>query len=195
MKPFLLTILILLATLFLLWLLLILPRFRRPAILAELRRWKYAHRGLHKIANGVPENSLRAFQRARDAGYAIELDIHLSRDGKLVVEHDDTLKRTCGADLTIEDADWQTLQKLRLQNTEEQLPLLEQVLSLVDGAVPLLIELKAARGNYNALCKAAWAILRRYRGPFCVESFDPRVLGWFRRRAPGVVRGPLMPIS
>lgn len=185
------TIAMILAALFLLWLYMIKPRLRRPAALAELKKARYAHRGLHNIQKGVPENSLMAFQRAVEQGYGIELDVHLSQDGRLVVEHDDTLRRTCGADLKIEDSTWSELQKLRLEGTAERLPLLEEVFDLVGGRVPLLIEAKVVGGNWDALCSALNRALSRYNGPYCVESFEPRAMLWFRRHAPRVVRGQL----
>lgn len=175
----------------LLWIFMIMPRLRRPNGLRQLQNHRYAHRGLHDIQKGVPENSLLAFRLARDAGYGIELDVHLSKDGKLVVEHDDTLRRTCGADLRIEETDWETLSALRLEGTEERLPLLEEVFSLVDGKVPLLIELKIVKGNWSALGKAVREALRHYNGPFCIESFEPRALLWFRKNAPEIPRGQL----
>ena len=177
--------------LFGLWLLLIAPSLRRPAALEKLRRWNYAHRGLHDIEKGIPENSLLAFRLAKEAGYAIELDVHISKDGKLVVEHDDTLLRTCGSSLTIEENDWNAISSLHLENTDERLPLLEEVLSLIDGQVPLLIEAKVAKGSSNRLAAALTTLLEHYQGPYCIESFDPRPLLWLKRNAPHIIRGQL----
>ncbi len=184
-------LLILIAALFLGWLYMIKPRLHRPQALKTLQKYRYAHRGLHDIRKGVPENSLLAFRLARDQGFGIELDVHLSKDGKLVVEHDNTLRRTCGSDLTIEKSDWSTLSALRLEGTEEKLPLLEEVFALIDGKVPLLIELKAVDGNWNALSAALAKALVGYHGPYCIESFEPRVLFWFRRYAKEIARGQL----
>ena len=69
--------------------------------LAELHRWSYAHRGLH--SNGIPENSMAAFEAAKNAGYGVELDVHLLADGNLAVIHDSLLKRTTGRDGVVED--------------------------------------------------------------------------------------------
>lgn len=174
-----------------LWLFMIMPRLRRPAALKELKKYRYAHRGLHNIKKGVPENSMLAFELAVQNGFGIELDVHLSRDGKLVVEHDDTLQRTCGDPRSIEKSNWQALKGLRLEGTEQKLPLLEEVFALVDGKVPLLIEAKAVGSNQKALAKAIYTALCSYKGSYCVESFDPRVLQWLRQNAPQVVRGQL----
>jgi glycerophosphoryl diester phosphodiesterase len=184
-------ILYLLLAILLLWLYMIKPRLRRPKSLSELKGRRYAHRGLHDIQKGVPENSLLAFRLAKESGYGIELDVHLSRDGRLVVEHDDTLRRTCGADLKIEETDWETLSALRLEGTEEKLPLLEEVFDLIDGKVPLLIELKVVGGNWAKLGQAVSDALKKYRGPYCIESFEPRALLWFRQNDPAIPRGQL----
>lgn len=173
------------------WLFMIMPRLRRPAALKELKQYRYAHRGLHNIKKGVPENSLLAFELAVQQGYGIELDIHLSLDGKLVVEHDDTLQRTCGDPRVIEQCNWQDLKGLRLEGTDQHLPLLEEVFALVNGKVPLLIEAKAVGGNQPALAAAICRALKEYHGPYCVESFDPRVLLAMRKIAPTIVRGQL----
>lgn len=185
-----LIILLIIAGLLLLWLFMIAPRLRHPDGMKLLCRARYAHRGLHNAEKGVPENSMPAFRNAVERGCGIELDVHLSKDGKLVVEHDDTLSRTCGDPRTIETSLWEELQELRLEGTEERLPLLEEVLALVDGRVPLLVEAKVVK-NHAALCAAIAETMGHYHGPYCVESFDPRALLWFRRHAPAVVRGQL----
>lgn len=190
MKSFLI-ICIILGSLLALWLFLIAPRMQRPKALFQLKKWKFAHRGLHNIEKGIPENSLLAFQLARDRGFAMELDVHLSRDGKLVVEHDDSLRRTCGVNAIIEESNWESLRSLHLEGTNERLPLLEEVFRLIDGKVPLLIEVKVFRGNQDRLCRTLWQQLQHYDGLYCVEAFDPRALLWFRRHAPHVVRGQL----
>ncbi len=174
-----------------LWLFMIAPRLRRPALMKKLMQARFAHRGLHAISKGVPENSMLAFGLAVDAGYGIELDVHLSKDGKLVVEHDDSLLRTCGVDRAIEDCTWEELKDLKLEGTEERLPLLEQVFERVAGKTPLLIEGKAYRGNQARLAAAIYKALQGYQGDYCIESFDPRVVWWFRKNAPEVVRGQL----
>lgn len=184
-------ILYLILALAILWLYMIKPRLRRPAILRELTKCRYAHRGLHDIEEGVPENSMLAFRLAKEGGYGIELDVHLSKDGRLVVEHDNTLRRTCGVDWKIEETEWEKLSALRLEGTEEKLPLLEDVFDLIDGKVPLLIELKVVGGNWSALGRAVCDALKNYNGAYCIESFEPRALLWMRKNEPGVARGQL----
>lgn len=181
-------ILVLLAAL---WCLALAPRINTPRRMEELRQYAYAHRGLHDIAAGVPENSMAAFQRAVESGFGAELDVHLSADGLLYVMHDSSLKRTCGVDACIEDLTEDQLVRCRLEGTRERIPRLEQVLSLFEGRAPLIIELKAERGNADALTDAVLRTLTGYRGLFCIESFDPRVLRRLKKRRPGVVRGQL----
>ena len=157
--------------------------------LASLRGWRYAHRGLH--GNGAPENSMEAFRRALDRGYGMELDVHLLKDGSLAVLHDHSLQRTAGADAIIEDLTASELSNYRLEGTEETVPLFSQVLSLVDGKVPLIVELKSTAQNFAALCEAATRMLDGYQGIYCIESFDPRCIGWLKRNRPDIVRGQL----
>ena len=163
---------------------------RRPRQeLSALRGWSYAHRGLH--GDGVPENSLKAFQKARDAGYGSELDVHLLADGELAVIHDYKLERTTGQQGIVEDLTAADLTNYTLQGTEETIPLFSDVLRLYDGAAPLIIELKATGKNVSALCRTACRMLDDYHGTFCVESFDPRCIYWLRKNRPDIIRGQL----
>ena len=157
--------------------------------LAVLRNWHYAHRGLHK--DGVPENSLAAFSAAKDAGFGIELDIHLLKDGNLAVIHDASLKRTAGVDICIENLSSEDLNQYRLEGTDEKIPLFSDVLSLVNGEVPLIVELKSVGHNYAALCEAACKVLEDYKGNYCMESFDPRCILWLRKNKNEILRGQL----
>ena len=157
--------------------------------LPELRRWRYAHRGLHNAQR--PENSMAAFRAALEGGYGIELDIHLMRDGNLAVIHDASLKRTAEADVKIEDLTLGELDAYRLAGTDERIPLFSQVLALFDGKAPLIVELKCENNNYDALCEAAMAMLDGYNGAYCVESFDPRCVLWLKKHRTQVIRGQL----
>lgn len=161
---------------------------------AEMRApfWgvNFAHRGLHSADGTVPENSLAAFTAAMDEGYGIELDVRLTRDGEVVVFHDETLLRACGRAEKLEDCTFEQLQALRLFETDQRIPLLSEVVQLVDAAVPLLIELKGG-ARRKQLCQATWRVLRRYDGDICVQSFDPRIVRWFSRHVPGLLRGQL----
>ena len=150
----------------------------------------FAHRGLHTPDKQIPENSLAAFGRAAEAGYGMELDVQLSRDGQVVVFHDDDLLRVCGREERVEALTWPELHALSLCGTEERIPLFSQVLDLVDGRTPLIVELKSGKRN-RELCRKTLALLRGYSGEACVESFDPRIVAWFRFHAPELLRGQL----
>ena len=157
--------------------------------LQSLHGWVYAHRGLH--GNGVPENSMAAFQAAKEAGYGIELDVHLLRDGTLAVMHDASLKRTAGCDVHMEDLTADQLKNYRLEGTQETIPSFSQVLELYDGVAPIIVELKCERNNYAQLCDAACKLLDTYQGIYCLESFDPRCIAWLRKNRPDLIRGQL----
>ncbi len=158
--------------------------------LPELRRWAYAHRGLY--GNGVPENSLTAFRLAKETGYGIELDVHLLRDGNLAVMHDSKLMRTTGCDGRLEDLTIYQLENYRLEQTQEHIPLFSQVLDLIRGEVPLIVELKAAQGvRIHELCSNVCKLLDKYDGLYCLESFDPRCIRWLRKNRPEILRGQL----
>jgi len=152
----------------------------------------FAHRGLHDMKKGIPENSLAAFRRAKEKGYGIELDVFLTRDRKMVVHHDRSLKRICGQNTLIDQLTLEEIRSLRLSGTEEKIPTLDEVLALVDGKVPLIIEIKSDRGDMRRTLPAMLHDrLKQYSGPYCVESFDPFMLLWYRRHAPQVIRGQL----
>ncbi len=157
--------------------------------LAALRGWSYAHRGLH--GSGIPENSMAAFRAALEAGYGIELDIHLLKDGSLAVIHDSSLLRTTGREGSIEDLTAPELKDYRLEGTDETIPLFSQVLKLYAGRAPLIIELKAAGSNHAALCEAACKAMEGYCGDWCMESFDPRCVYWLKKHRPDIIRGQL----
>lgn len=173
--------------LFALWLFLIAPRAKKKEMAPFLR--PYAHRGLW--GGELPENSLGAFRAAAEAGFAIELDIQLSRDGEVMVFHDYTLDRVCGRAGKISELSAAELGNIPLNGIEnEHIPTLREVLDTVAGRVPLLIELKGENGN-TALVPAALAVLAGYGGAWCMESFNPLLLRAVKKQAPHVMRGLL----
>lgn len=181
-------IIIILAILVIAYIVMLVGRTGQPG-LAELRKWDYAHRGLH--ADGVPENSMAAFKAALDAGYGIEFDLHLLADGNLGVMHDASLKRTANATVFMEDLRTEDLGKYHLLGTSETIPEFRQVLELFDGKAPLIIELKSERDNYAKLTQTACEMLDGYKGPYCIESFDPRCILWLKQNRPDIIRGQL----
>ena len=165
------------------------PRRDHP-LWSVLRQYRYAHRGFHDKPR-IPENSLPAFRRAVECGFGAELDVHLTKDGRLAVIHDSSLQRTCGAPGNVEDFTAEELAQFRLEGTEERIPFLEEVLPLFVGKTPLVIETKPANGNWDALTEATAACLDRFSVSCCVESFDPRSLLWLKKNRPDIVRGQL----
>jgi len=162
----------------------------RQQAMADFRHQYVAHRGLFDNDQEYPENTLAAFQRAVDAGYGIELDVRLTKDGQLVVAHDDGLQRICGEDVEIADLTYDELSGRRVLASSQAVPLFTQVLAVVDGLVPLIVEVKQSNRT-DETCQATADQLSHYRGRYCVESFDPRVLLWFRRHRRAVLRGQL----
>ena len=163
-------------------------RYRFAKNTQPLLNRDYAHRGLWNAER--PENSLPAFAAARDAGYGIELDVHLTADGHLVVHHDDSLKRMCGKDIRIGASTLEEVRACRLLNTDEQIPTFDELLAVVDGKIPMIVELKT-ENNVDALCKAVYERMQRYDGVWCMESFDPMAVRWFRKHADHIIRGQL----
>lgn len=158
--------------------------------LAALQGHVYAHRGYHDKPT-VPENSLSAFRRCVENGFGAEFDVHLLADGGLAVIHDAKLVRTTGAEGEIEDLTTADLTAYSLEGTDEPIPTFEQVLEVFGGKYPLIIELKAERGNAAALCAAVCKVLDGYNGTYCLESFDPRCVLWLKKNRPDVIRGQL----
>ena len=181
-----LLVIVVLAALVGIWIFLIAPRARKKEMRPFIR--PYAHRGLW--GEGVPENSLTAFRRAADEGVAIELDVQLSADNVVMVFHDYSLERMCGVPYKLHDLKYSELQNLSLGDTNEPIPTLRDVLRIVAGRVPLLIELKG-EGTDTSLVPRVLAELSRYEGKWCIESFNPILLGAVKRMDERVVRGLL----
>ena len=180
------TIPIIVVILFLIYLFLIAPR--RVKKMEEFKTKMYAHRGLH---NGErAENSMSAFRAAVEAGYGIELDVRLSKDGRLVVFHDDTLDRVCGREGRVVDFTAAELATFKLNGTDDGIPLFSDVLALIDGRVPLLVEIKENAGD-SGVSLATCEMMKRYGGEYIIESFNPLSLKVVRERLPEIPRGIL----
>ena len=179
-----------LALLGMLHLFLIAPNTKRKA--REMRPVKtvlYAHRGLHD--GSAPENSLAAFRRAMEKGCGIEWDVRSTRDGELIIHHDPSALRLCGVDRSLGEMTLEEVRQLRLAGTDEGIPTLAEALALVNGSVPLIVEIKHDQPLGVALAGRVYDQMKDYAGPWWVESFDPRIVRWFRRHAPEVIRGQL----
>ncbi|MFM7471399.1 MAG: glycerophosphodiester phosphodiesterase family protein [Nodosilinea sp.] len=148
-----------------------------------------AHRGLHR-GQAIPENSLLAFEAAIIAGHPVELDLQLLADGELAVFHDKTLNRLTGQPGSIGQQTLASLKRYRLYHSDQTIPCLAEVLALINGRVPVLLEIKS-QGRVGPLETALLKTLRTYRGEFAVQSFNPLSLQWFHRHAPEIRRGQL----
>lgn len=149
----------------------------------------FAHRGLH--GKGIPENSLAAFMKARQRGLGVELDVRFTSDKKLIVFHDDSLKRLCGDDIPVSSLSYDELKKYRLSGTNEIIPLFEEVLQALEG-MPVICEIKSLPGEaVSEICETVCRQIKSYNGFLCIESFSPFVVQWFAKNRPDIVRGQL----
>lgn len=147
-----------------------------------------AHRGLHNKDKLVPENSLLSFKKAIENGYAIECDVRISKDNIVYVFHDKNTKRMCNKDIIFENLDSSQITNLRLSETSEHIPTFHELLALVDGQVPLLIEVKSSK-RYKATCTAMLNDLKTYKGIYAIQSFNPLVVNWFKKNDENTLRG------
>ena len=172
------------------YLFLICPRvFHKPDV-SKFYGVHYAHRGLFDNKSNAPENSLNAIRKAVEAGYGIEFDVQLSKDNVPVVFHDASLKRVCGIDGKVWEYTLEELQKIKLADSDQTIPTFEEVLKLVNGKVPVIIEYKMDRVD-TKVCELGNKVLENYQGTYCIESFHPFAVQWYRKNRPDVVRGQL----
>ena len=176
--------------LLILYLFLIAPRSFGRVNRIPFYGFHYAHRGLFDNDSEAPENSLLAFQKAVDCGYGMELDIQLSKDNELVIFHDATLERMCGVKGNVWDYTLEELQQMKLANSNQRIPSFQEFLQIVDGKVPFILEFKLDRPQ-TLVCELANEMLKNYKGVYCIESFHPLALIWYRKHRPDVMRGQL----
>ena len=159
----------------------------REAELRVLIARPFAHRGLH--GSGRIENSRAAFAAAIEARHGIELDVQASRDGEAMVFHDEKLERLAEHAGPVCGLVQRELAQIRLRGSEETIPTLAEILALIAGRAPLLIEVKAPGREVGALGRAVAAALKDYTGPVAVMSFNPEIGRWFARHEPARLRG------
>jgi len=147
-----------------------------------------AHRGLH--CDKIPENSLAAFQAAIDAGYPIEIDVQLTKDKVPVVYHDDTLNRLTGLQKRVTKAMCHVVSALKIADTDQDVPTFKEVLDLIAGKVPLLIEIKRNKGS-RGIERIVLDALKDYKGKFAIQSFNPMALRKVRKIDPSIYCGLL----
>ena len=178
-----------LVVLIVLYLVLVYPETSRRAKMIPYEKKYIAHRGLFNNED-IPENSLSAFAKAVENDYGIELDVQLTTDDQLVVFHDESLLRMTGVDKLLRNCSYEELQKCRLLNTEEKIPLLSEVLKVLRSDTPLIIEIKP-EGRYIETTKKAVEMMRDYDGLYNMESFNPAVVRYLRMNEPQIIRGQL----
>lgn len=144
-----------------------------------------AHRGLHNKNKHIIENTLEAFEKAVDKNYIIELDLHCTKDGKVIVFHDDNLKRLTGLNKNIKETSFNEIKRFKF------IPEFSKVLEKVDGKVPILIELKTDN-KVGVLENKVMGILKNYKGEYAIQSFNPFSLLWFKKHYPNIIRGQLV---
>ena len=164
-----------------------LPKAPNAERVAFLRAQPFAHRGLHG-ANAV-ENSRAAFAAAIAVGHGIELDVQMAGNGEPMVFHDERLERLTAETGALADRTGLELAQIKLFGSHETIPRLSEVLDLVAGQVPVLIEIKSNVANVNLICLAVRRALEGYRGDAAVMSFDPRISVWFRTHARRIAHG------
>ena len=183
-------ILIILAALIVLFLFLVAPRMFNKPDMSALEGYHYAHRGYFDNDAGIPENSLASFSAAINEGYAIELDVQMSKDGIPMVFHDADLERMCGVKGKIWEYSYAELAEMKLLGTDEGIPTLAEALELIGGQVPVLVEYKLDKVD-TAVCEKSNALLQEYDGAYCIQCFHPLALIWYRKNAPEIPRGQL----
>ncbi|MBR4035637.1 MAG: glycerophosphodiester phosphodiesterase [Oscillospiraceae bacterium] len=183
-------ILIVLALVTGLYLFMIAPRMSGKTDMAAFTGVKFAHRGYFDNENGIPENSIPSFEKAIENGYGIELDVQLSADGVPMVFHDADLERMTGVKGKIWEYTAEELDKMTLLDTSYTICTLEYVMNIIDGQVPVIVEHKMDRVD-TAVCEKSYEILAGYSGDWCMKSFDPRAVMWYKQNAPHVIRGQL----
>ena len=163
--------------------------FRQAATdLTWLTERPIAHRGWHGEGRG-PENSLASFEAAAEAGFAIECDVHPTIDGKVVVFHDDTLDRLTGATGPVRSRRADELRGISLTGSNERIPAFDEMLDVVGGRVPIVVELKGFGPRQEGFVPALVETLGSYRGPIAFMSFDHSLVRALSREAPAHVRG------
>ena len=176
---------------FVVYLFSIMPNIFKKRNLNQFENIFYSHRGLHNSQLDLsPENSLEAFKLSVENGFGIELDVQLSKDNIPVVIHDFNLSRLCGVDLDVRNLTLEDIKKYNLLNSKENIPTLQEVLDLVHGKVPLIVEIKATN-NIDKTCLSVAKVLDNYMGVYCIESFNPFAALWYKKNRPDIIRGQL----
>ena len=174
------------------WAYAIKPRTKDKPDMTVFSSYDYANGGLHDYCRNVPEHTLTAFRAAMKHGYGVVMDVRVTRDGVPVVFPDHELWRMCAMDGDLEGMTLEEVKQLKLLNTEHTIPTLSEALELIDGQVPVLLQMRTFGGNYSELCESCAVALDQYDGVIAVEALDYRCVRWFMRYRPAVIRGQML---
>lgn len=180
---------IIIILLLLLYLFLIKPNTSRKDKMKPYEETLICHRGFFNNID-IPENSIKAFKKAVDNNYGIELDIQLTTDNKLVVFHDVSLERMTGINKKLTDCSYEELLNYKLLDTKQTIPLFVDVLKVLKKDTPLVIEIKP-EGRCIETVKGVVELMKNYDGLYNIESFNPRVVYYLRKNEPQIIRGQL----
>ena len=161
----------------------------RIASMSSFEKVYLTHRGFFNNKD-IPENSIKAFKGTVANGYGTELDVQLTTDNKLVVFHDESLKRMCGVDKKLTDCSYDELLQYNLLDTDEKIPLFEDVLNVLEEDTPLIIEIKP-EGDAEKTCELTVQLMKNYKRNFTMESFNPKVVLYLKKNHPEIIRGQL----
>lgn len=174
------------------WAAAIKPRTKGKPDMTVFSSYDYANGGLHDYCKNIPENSLESYRRALKHGYGVVMDVRITKDGVPVVFADHELWRMCAVDGYLEEKTLEELKELTLLEADCKIPTLEEALNLIDGQVPVLLQLKVEKNNYMELCVETSAVIAKYDGILAIESLDYRCVRWFMRCRPEVIRGQML---
>lgn len=155
-----------------------------------INNMKIAHKGFHDGGKTIPENTILAVKTAVEKGYPVEIDVHLTKDNRIVVIHDDNLLAMTGVDKKVKELTYNEISEYNIKNSNEKVPLLEEVLRAVNGKVMVFIELKTYY-QVGPLENELVKLLDNYDGKFAIQSFNPFSVRWFRKNRPEYIRGLL----
>ena len=171
------------------WAACIKPRTKNKPDMSAFAGYDYADGGVGDFMVGCPENSAASLGEAVEKGYGVALDVRVTRDGVPVVFRDSDLFRLCGVDGVLEEKTLEEISAYYIQETEEKILTLNQALKLVDCRVPVVIKLNVYKDNYGTLSQRVCEIADCYEGVYTIESADYRVLKWYAKERPKVIRG------
>ena len=174
------------------WAIAVKPRTKDKPDMSLFLSYDYANGGLHDFCKNMPEHTLKSYELAVQHGYGVVMDVRITKDGVPVVFADHELWRMCSKEGTIEDSLYEEIKDLKLLETEEKIPTLKEALELVDGQVPVLIQLKDWGDNTTELCENTSLVLDEYEGIFAVESLDYKVVRWFMRYREPYIRAQML---